>query len=886
MRKALLWLIVPACFVVQSGCKKASEPQFPDVVAASYNPAGKGVGASCQTDGECRVGLKCEVGLCAPAGTQVIGQDCVIGPECVPNAFCGPKFICVGPHTYDEDADCESDSECISDVDPNARCVPKPSTPSEPIPNECQKAGEKHDGEVCSFDKHCAPGLFCQYKGLVGVCATGGDGDYAASCTEASDCFTGLVCGPGDSCMSLIEAVESWDWEGAQCETPDEIKPRLHFEVPPPSGVLSEFYRLPFPNDIRMGNGKVTAGHATPGRGPLDIDPVERMLQAANTEMTGFGTSPTIFFRFSTRLDFDSVDFTYDDTDPNLRLINIDPESEQYKQPKGYVWSASDGRGRFMCFNWLTLKPHADDPLNPSTTYAGLIMKSVRACLESDTEGGPNCAAGSPEFAQDSDFQAMLSDTKPADSNLAAAWDKYAKLRQYLKDEGIAKTDVVGAAVFTTVAATEVMSKARPAIRNLPAPVPSNAVVCGPGVESPCGEVGNEKRVCNTTSEHFVEVQGTLSIPIFQEGTPPYLDPSDGGRIKLGPGGIPQIVRTEDVCFSLTIPKAEKPPAEGWPVVLYAHGTGGTFRSAVLDGTATNLALADASANGTGIATLTIDGSMHGPRRNSTLDPEHLFFNFANPAAARGNVMQGAMDYLALVHFVETHQGLIAGVAATFDPLRIGFLGHSQGATIGPLFTAFEPSLGAVVLSGAGSGLVRSILNKTSPVDIRSGVAAALQEDPGETHPVMSIIQQLFDETDTVNYARLLTKSPPADVKPASNLLVVYGQGDTFTPPETTRLLVDVLGIPAVMPVLDVDPDQPFAGYFKDFESEEDRVVDAPLGPVYPVQGELITAGMVMHAPDGYDGHFVLFNNPGPAKQVREFFATYFKTGTAEIVVP
>ena len=37
----------------------------------------------------------------------------------------------------------------------------------------------------------------------------------------------------------------------------------------------------------------------------------------------------------------------------------------------------------------------------------------------------------------------------------------------------------------------------------------------------------------------------------------------------------------ESVCLALTIPKDIEPPADGWPVVVYGHGTGGNFRAGV-----------------------------------------------------------------------------------------------------------------------------------------------------------------------------------------------------------------------------------------------------------------------------------------------------------------
>src|SRR5205085_6096777 len=100
--------------------------------------------------------------------------------------------------------------------------------------------------------------------------------------------------------------------------------------------------------------------------------------------------------------------------------------------------------------------------------------------------------------------------------------------------------------------------------------------------------------------------------------------------------------RDEDVCMAVTVPKGTM-PANGWPVVVYAHGTGGSFRSHINEGIAKSLAQA-------GIAVIGIDQVQHGPRRNGSMkSPNDLFFNFTNPGAARGNPLQGAADQLSLV---------------------------------------------------------------------------------------------------------------------------------------------------------------------------------------------------------------------------------------------
>ena len=60
--------------------------------------------------------------------------------------------------------------------------------------------------------------------------------------------------------------------------------------------------------------------------------------------------------------------------------------------------------------------------------------------------------------------------------------------------------------------------------------------------------------------------------------------------VDWGSDGKPAPVRTESLRVAITVPEGPM-PAGGWPVVLYAHGTGGSYLSFVSDGTASRLSV-------------------------------------------------------------------------------------------------------------------------------------------------------------------------------------------------------------------------------------------------------------------------------------------------------
>ena len=101
--------------------------------------------------------------------------------------------------------------------------------------------------------------------------------------------------------------VRASDVGGEKCEE-ETGAPISHFRVPRGSGD-KDFYRLPFPNDIRMKGGHPDlSGHPSPGSELLGFDPVDRYLRAIEAENDGFGPYSTVFFRFNTAFDFTHVE--------------------------------------------------------------------------------------------------------------------------------------------------------------------------------------------------------------------------------------------------------------------------------------------------------------------------------------------------------------------------------------------------------------------------------------------------------------------------------------------------------------------------------------------------------------------------------------------------
>lgn len=795
MRDGWLWALL---FVsLSTGCEACKD--FFD--AGDGDEGGKregGVGDPCTRPSDCRTGLVCaDDGLCGPSGTGIEGSVCRLTGDCMEGLYCGPT-------------------------------------------RTCEPAGAGGDGADCQSTGDCQRGLVCVIEGFGGRCREAGDGDLGDACTSPSDCLAGLACLLGDTgtheCRNPNPVPDADGgaiapptlpyWPGETCEE-ETGEPRSYFEIPRGTDADRDFYRLPYPNDARRTpDGLDLSGHPSPGTA-LPIDIIDRYLRASEEDLRGFSINPVVFFRFSHPYDWDTVG-------GQIRIVDITPGSPDYGRTHSLAWLSTAGPiSKYICPNWLAVRTPHGSPLRPGTTYAVVLGTGIAP--NPDVGGG---------FARSADFDAMLADSEPSDPALSHAWNAYAPLRAWIADAGEDASRILNAAVFTTQEPEALVPLLRAVIRDRAPPDVSGLVACADGVTSPCDD-GTEERACVTASADYWELHGRIALPVFQEGTAPYEEPEDGGGIVLE-GGMPVVQRTEDVCVSIAVPRAT-PPAEGFPLLVYLHGTGGSFTEPMRSGLAGEMAAA-------GAATVSIDLPQHGERRGeSTRDPSVLFFNFANPRAARDNIHQGAADLLSLVWWA-TSWSLDAGTSPTgetlaFDPTRIVVFAHSQGATHASLALPYEPDVSAALLSGNGGDLTQSLLNKTEPVDIAGILPFALLDPTGDGrlagghfHPALAIFQAYFDPVDPVSYARRVHREPVGD-RPLQHVFMTYGLGDSYSPEETMQAYSLAAGLTAVEPVL-VDYGLPTAA--------------TPLSGNVTRGAEAWTIGLRQYIPEGgVDGHFV-----------------------------
>lgn len=756
---------------------------------------------------------------------------CYTSDDCDGGKICS-AYLCVGKGTLGTGRKCWASRDCQD----TQTCLLVPDTDADAgtsgYAQRCEPAGSGAVGVTCTTSASCAPGLRCDVVGFSGTCAEGGTVDYGGACASTADCLAGLACGQGASCLPYPVAYPAYT--GVACAA--ETRPfRAHFEVSTPR---ADFLRLPFPSDLRVDDDGALDLSDFPRPGPMviGVDLVARYADALAASFDGWSPIAPITFRWSGPIDASSLDGASTLVDLTVALQApgtgvVRSRATSYAAPT-----------RYSCADRVLVEHDASTVLTEGHTYAA-ILRGVRSL------------AGSPGSA-DEDLAALLGTTRPQ-GTLGTAWDRHAQLRAWLASRGI--TDVQAATVFSIGSPTATMKKLAATIEASALPMLSDLTVCDAGVPSPCSD-GGSARVCGTAQPDYFEIQGRITMPIFQSGTAPYLT---DGAVSDG------VVRTEPVCFDLLVPK--KPmPSGGWPLVVYHPGTGGSFRSVVTDGLA--VPLADGAPH---IAALSFDPIEHGARKHgSLLSEDELVMDLVNPAAARGNRMQDAADVLTALRVAQlTLPSSITGSAVSFAS-RVAYFGHSQGGNAGVLGLAFEPRCKAAVLSGAGGGIVEGLLEATSPMSTSTALPLLFGEPLDRAHPAMVLLQTWFDPADPEAYGPLLIARLPASV-PSKSVLHTFGLGDTYAPPHTLANLTKAIGIPLVEPVL-ASIDEGWPAW-----PSTSRPLVANLDGE---DGASITAATFQYDPMGaYDGHLVALEHPQAIADWLAFLQTYFVVGTPHV---
>jgi hypothetical protein len=217
-------------------------------------------GKTCGAAADCSGGQVCAGGHCKDPGTGVPGNPCSATRDCAAGNYC------------------------------------------DGVAGACTAGGSIPSGGACASDKQCLPPLRCDLTGFYGTCTPGGSVDVGGTCAANQECLSGLWCGQNGKCAALVEAFPPYP--GTTCT--DEGPFRAYFEVPRPGRPPTDFYRLPFPNDIRVSAAGALdiSDFPKPGPTPLGVDLVQLYVDTWTADFDGFSTAAGIAFRFAGNIDY------------------------------------------------------------------------------------------------------------------------------------------------------------------------------------------------------------------------------------------------------------------------------------------------------------------------------------------------------------------------------------------------------------------------------------------------------------------------------------------------------------------------------------------------------------------------------------------------------
>lgn len=599
----------------------------------------------------------------------------------------------------EETLDCTFGLVCASDL----TCQP------EGVP------GTYQGGQECIHADECAVGLVCDSDGRCAEPGESGALEEGASCDVDDDCQLGMECLDG-VCTDLGVPY----WTGVEC-APRESDVRAYFEVPTlPTTQDLEFYRLPFPNDVRLLDGELDlSGHPSPGG---DVD---TWLADMEASVDGYDLNPTVFFRFSGRLDVGTVQGLTGSND-TVFFANVDPRSDNYGMRSSFTWRASQGRNRYLCQDWVAVSTFAGAQLEPDTTYAVWLGKGI-----TDQDGEPVTA--------DAHLGRVLGDDRPADDfTLGRAWDVYGPLRDYLTDANISVESVLTAAVFTTGDPAALGGRFEAALAQTELEL-GTPTTCGAG--SACG------RNCAGDVD---ETHLLLTVPLYQQGERPFT--ADGQIEYDNLTGAPKSVGTEDVCVVWT-----QPDGGADDLVVVVQDRGADLQDFITDGTAQ--ALADQ-----GLAAVAIEATLHGARGDA---PDALV-SWDNPAARTGGSLQASSDLFALLQALE---GAVPG--------QVFWLAHGWGAQVSLPVLAHTRIPENVVLGGVSGHPAVAWIDAEDPDPVRHAVMQLAHDERvvERWHPLLTLLQLDLSTTDPSSFAGPLWKDPRGGAD-GVNVLHYYGIDD------------------------------------------------------------------------------------------------------------
>lgn len=657
----------------------------------------------------------------------------------------------------------------------------------------------------------------------------GGGGEGGADNTVPMDAFDGTVVpDPGKDASG-------------QETTPTVVMPVF-------DPAQDDYFALPFPGDQRFeADGTLDLADFP---NPANVGLLDTVLGVAEDVLDGFSVVQVAYFPFDGPLDTSGLPDTWVPGDPSMALQMVDvTEGSTYGDRIPLTWEFRADEGLYYAANTLMIRPLWGYVLEEGHTYAALATSDLQG-----EDGG--VVEPAPAFLE------ALDGTLTGHDDLVTS---LAPLKALMDEEPELSGRVVTGTVFTVGTPSAELRRIREFLWTSADPP-----------EMDPDTLSYKEAI---TDISFYKYYGRYTAPNFLEGTPPY---DEKGGFVFDAGGNPVVQAQESLQYALIIPKKMDMPPDGWPIVIYSHGTGGSFQS-FINNPGINLAKE-------GLAVIGINQPLHGDRADPPLPKDILelySFNFINVYAGRTVQRQSVPDNVSLLRMIEAGNLVVpkaisgADREEKFDPDRVLFFGHSQGGLTGGMLFGVEDHLDGGVISGAGGGMPMTLVLRKDPIDLKVFVGEALEiDDPTEMtefHPVLTVLQMLVDATDPIAYGGSWFDFDATDpLAGPRNVMMTEGMKDMQTPSATAEALASAAGIPLLKPFLH-NPDGMKAMGISPLDLPVSQNIDA-------ADGSKATGFLAQFDTDKpEDGHFVVFDSNVAQDYYREFMRTLAYDGVAKV---
>lgn len=629
------------------------------------------------------------------------------------------------------------------------------------------------------------------------------------------------------------------------------------------------FYDAPWPSDLRLDaeGHPIFDGFINEAARSDGTDPATNVLNIAS-DRPAWPTVAAGYTRFSGALSpLVETDVIPASVESPLMLIDIDPDSPERGRLYPMVANTPDA-DPYVPSGLLAMSMVPGFILHPERTYAYVVTNRIL-----DAEGQPVTAAES--------FVALRDGGVPPGEKGGEAQSLYAPLWETLDTLGVDRSTVVSASVFTTGDIVQNTYDLTERVR-----AAYDLTIDNLQVDPDDGD-----------HERFCELIGTIRFPQFQVGTPPY--PTDG-NFEIGADGLPVEQRTIDAPVVITLPKGEM-PTDGYPLVMYFHGSGGVAGQVVDRG---YMPPGGVETKGEGPAFVLAAHGFATVGSAHPVNPERLgdpgassiaYLNLDNLRAFRDTFRQGIIEqrlYLDALLELEIDPATVAGctgmtlpAGATsykIDPQPVMAMGQSMGGMYTNLIGAVEPRIEAVVPTGAG-GLWSYFILETELVGGRTLLPIVLgtEAELSFLHPALALLETAWEAAEPAVYMPRLARRP-LEGHPARPIYEPIGQGDSFFPVQLYDRIVLAYGHPQagdqVWPEMQTSLSLAGLDGFLDYPVENN---------LQSATGDTFTGIAVQYAGDGFsDPHSIYAQLDEVKYQYGCFLETFYTTGTATVLAP